>query len=168
MMKFIKYSLIGCGTLFVIACIGIFLLIGYAIGGEETGVPISIEYHNEQDLYKISNVKFPEVIAVDSSYYVSFSLLADTVKFVLNDKSKYSDLLSEIDQVSKTDSMYWKEKETYYEYFIIPEVPIDRPNGSGWKRLPSGEMDYDGEFIRLEIPKSITADTIILTYGWAR
>lgn len=168
MNKFVKYSLIGCGTLFVIVCIGIFLLICYAIGGEETGVSNRIEYHNEQDLYKISNVKFPEVVAVDSSYYLSFSLSADTVKFVLKDKSKYSDMLSEIDRVSKTDSIYWKENDNCYEYYILPEEPIDRPNGTGRRKLPTGEEDCDGNFIRLEIPKSITSDTIILTYGWCR
>lgn len=168
MHKFIKFSFISCGIVFVLGCICIFILICYVVGGEETGVPSNVKYHTENDLYKISNVKFPEVTVVDSSYYLSFSLSVDTVKFVLKDKTQHSDLLSEVSKISKLDSMYWKENESCYEYYIIPEEPIDRPNGTGWRILPSGEQDWDGDFIRLKIPKSITSDTIILTYGWAR
>jgi hypothetical protein len=152
----------------VLVLIALFAVICYVIVGDEKGVPTELEYRNADDLYKISNVKFPEVVAVDSSYYLSFSWDVTYVKFVLKDRSKYQDLISDITRIAKTDSLYWSETDYTYHYYILPEEPINRPQGTGWRITSDGRPDWDGHFISIDIPKVGVSDTILLEYGWGR
>lgn len=168
MKKGLKYSLIGCGSLVGICVVAAVLGVFWLIGGDESSSPTTIEYRNADDLYRISNVKFPEVQIVDSSHYESFSLRETTVKFVLKDKSQYDSIIVNIEAIMPTDSIYWSVEDNTYKYYILPEEPINRPAGSGWRMAPEGIKDWDGRFIRMEIPKAGVSDTITLKYGWER
>ncbi len=55
----------------------------FVVGGSGIGVPNYVEYRNADDLYRISNVRFPEVEIVDSVTYNDFALSQTTVQFVL-------------------------------------------------------------------------------------
>lgn len=167
MRKVLKYTL-GCGCLSIVL-IPVLLIIAICviIGHESAGTPTYVDYHTKSDLYRISNVEFPEVCLVDSSYYDSFSLTQTTEKFILKNPKDKAYLMSEIEKVRQTDSIYWSESsDSVYIYYILPEIPINRPEGTGWRVSNEGVRDWDGDFIRMEISQN--NDTIILEYGWAR
>ena len=167
MKRYIKYTL-GCGCLgIVIAVIFLFVASLIIIGNGSEGTPIRVDYHTKSDLYRVSNVKFPDVCLVDSHYYDSFNLMEFTEKFVLKNPKDKSYLMGEIEKVIKVDSIYWsKSSDSVYIYYILPEMPINRPAGTGWRMTDDGSRDWDGDFIRMEIPQY--SDTIILKYGWER
>ena len=167
-MKKVVKRTFGCGCLsIVVILILLFIIICVIIGYDSEGTPTSVDYHTKNDLYKISNVKFPDVCLVDSHYYDSFSLIEITEKFVLKNPKDKSYLMSEARKVMETDSIYWADSsDSIYIYYILPEMPINRPAGTGWRVRKDGVKDGDGDFIRMEISQD--NDTIILNYGWVR
>lgn len=148
----------------VVLLILFLLFIFYVVGGSGTGVPNYIEYRNADDLYRISNVRFPEVEIVDSVTYEDFSLSQTTVRFVLVKPERRDALWQRIKRTTQTDSIYWKSEDKKCKYYILPEFPIDRPNGTGWRKNDDGTPDWDGEFIRMIVCEN--NDTITLQYGW--
>lgn len=165
-----KHTKIGCGILFALGTILFFALIitlnNTIMTGYDEGVPMSVDYHDSIDLYKISNVEFPEVVLVDSSYYNNWSYDETNEMFILKNPLDKTDLIKKIESKMLVDSIYWNKTDSSYEYYLIPELPIDRPNGTGWRKMENGELAYQGNFIRLYVP--IASDTIILKYGWSR
>lgn len=171
MNKVTKYTGFGCGVIFILGVALIFFLLfklnEVIMTGYMEGTPTSVEYHNASDLYKISNIEFPEVNLVDSSYYNDWSYDETTVKFILKNPLDKTELIKKIENNICNDSIYWSKSDSCsYVYYIIPELPIDRPNGTDWRKMENGDLDYEGNFIYLFIP--IDNDTITLQYGWKR
>lgn len=166
MKKSIKITLFGCGSLILILGIGVIGFVAYVLGGDASGTPQSVRYHNKSELYKITNIQFPDVILVDSSFYDSFSFREVSENFVLANPNEKTRLIDEVEKKMQIDSIYWERTDSSYIYYILPEEPIDRPNGTGWRKTENGEKDWDGDFIRMIIP--LTNDTITLQYGWGR
>lgn len=170
MKKLFKYSLIGCNVVIIVIFLLLLLLIAmlfYAIGSSSTSVPESVMYRDAKDLYRISNVQFPAVMLVDSLQYDDFTLSMTTAKYVLAEPDKKTVLMERIKEVLNKDSVYWENIDNkQFKYYILPEFPIDRPNGTGWRKTENGVEDWDGEFIRMTIRED--NDTIIIQYGWCK
>ena len=167
MKKFIKYTL-GCGCIGSIVVTVLFVVaFCILIDGHSEGKPLYVEYHTANDLYRISNVKFPEVCLVDSYYYDCYMYTRTTEKFVLKDPKDKTYLIHEIERVMRTDSIYWSDSsDSIYIYYILPEMPINRPAGTGWRLTQDGQKDWDGEDLQINIP--LYNDTITVVYGWVR
>lgn len=135
-----------------------------------TGVPTHIDYHNADDLQKVTGVEFPEIVPVDS-FYADGGLAGygTQIKFVPA-KPLDKDFFYRLDQACKTDSCCWRKDSTGYRYDIYPEaIPFDRTKGMhrrmadiDGKKVP----DWDGTYISVFVP--IKGDTIILNDGWTR
>ena len=148
-------------------------LVMFVVGAGQsngTGVPTHIDYHNADDLQKVTGVEFPEIVPVDS--FCSDGGLAGyetQIKFVPA-KPLDKDFFCRLDQACKTDSCCWKKDSTGYRYDIYPEaIPFDRTKGMhrrmvdvDGKKVP----DWDGTYISVFVP--IEGDTIILNDGWTR
>lgn len=148
-------------------------LVMFVVGAGQsngTGVPTHIDYHNADDLQKVTGVEFPEIVPVDS--FCSDGGLAGyetQIKFVPA-KPLDKDFFCRLDQACKTDSCCWKKDSTGYRYDIYPEaIPFDRTKGMhrrmvdvDGKKVP----DWDGTYISVFVP--IKGDTIILNDGWTR
>lgn len=168
----LRRSLIyGCGPLLLIILfvVGLDLLVGSALS-DGTGVPTQIDYHNADDLRKVTGVEFPEIIPVDSIYSDGGLAGYNTnIKFIPV-KPLDKDFFCRLDQACKTDSCCWKKDSTGYRYDIYPEaIPFDRTKGMhrrmvdvDGKKVP----DWDGSYISVFVP--IKGDTIILNDGWTR
>ncbi len=127
MNRALKYTLIGCGTVLVVLLVLFLLLIFYAVGGSGTGVPNYVEYRNADDLYRISNVRFPEVEIVDSVMYEDFALSQTTVRFVLAKPEERDVLWQRIKQTALTDSVYWKSEDKKLNIIFYPNFPLIDP-----------------------------------------
>ena len=135
-----------------------------------TGVPTHIDYHNADDLQKVTGVEFPEIVPVDS-FYADGGLAGygTQIEFVPA-KPLDKDFFYRLDQACKTDSCCWKKDSTGYSYDIYPEaIPFDRTKGMhrrmvdvDGKKVP----DWDGTYISVFVP--IKGDTIILNDSWTR
>lgn len=148
-------------------------LVMFVVGAGQsngTGVPTHIDYHNADDLQKVTGVEFPEIIPVDSFYTDDgFAGSKTQIKFVPA-KPLDKDFFCRLDQACKTDSCCWKKDSTGYRYDIYPEaIPFDRTKGMhrrmvdvDGKKVP----DWDGTYISVFVP--IKGDTIILNDGWTR
>ena len=139
----LRRSLIyGCGPLLLIILfvVGLDLLVGSALS-DGTGVPTHIDYHNADDLQKVTGVEFPEIVPVDS--FCSDGGLAGyetQIKFVPA-KPLDKDFFCRLDQACKTDSCCWRKDSTGYSYDIYPEaIPFDRTKGMH-RRM----VDVDGK-----------------------
>lgn len=150
-----------------ILCFSFPILLFVAFASTSTGIPTSVSYHNAEDLYKATGVKFPEVIPVDSFYYSSFGSHGVGVKFVPK-KELSKRFFRQLDNVCKTDSCCWRKGESSYTYYILPERPLDRTKGTHFRMFDTGEgksePDWDGDFVFVEIPFS--GDTITIEDGW--
>lgn len=149
----------------------IILLFAFAFGTSGgTYVPSQIDYHNADDLRKVTGVEFPEIVPVDS--FCSDGGLAgyETQIAFVPAKPLDKDFFYRLDQACKTDSCCWKKDSTGYRYDIYPEaIPFDRTKGMhrrmvdvDGKKVP----DWDGTYISVFVP--IEGDTIILNDGWTR
>ena len=165
----LRRSLIyGCGPLLLILLfVG---LVGTCLP-DATGVPTHIDYHNADDLQKVTGVEFPEIVPVDS-FYADGGLAGygTQIKFVPV-KPLDKDFFYRLDQACKTDSCCWSKDSTGYKYYICPEAtPFDRTKGMQWRMVDDGYgnkvPDWDGDYISVFVP--IKGDTIILDYGWTR
>ena len=164
----LRRSLIyGCGPLLLILLfVG---LVGTCLPNG-TGVPTHIDYHNADDLQKVTGVEFPEIVPVDS-FYADGGLAGygTQIKFVPA-KPLDKDFFYRLDQACKTDSCCWRKDSTGYFYDIYPEaIPFDRTKGMhrrmvdvDGKKVP----DWDGTYISVFVP--IKGDTIILNDSWTR
>ena len=152
----------------------IILFVGVGLVGtclpNGTGVPTHIDYHNADDLQKVTGVEFPEIVPVDSIYSDGgLAGYGTQIKFVPA-KPLDKDFFYRLDQACKTDSCCWKKDSTGYRYDIYPEaIPFDRTKGMhrrmvdvDGKKVP----DWDGTYISVFVP--IKGDTIILNDGWTR
>lgn len=133
-------------------------------------VPTQIDYHNADDLRKVTGVEFPEIVPVDS--ICSDGGLAGyntEIKFIPV-KPLDKDFFCRLDQACKTDSCCWKKDSTGYRYDIYPEaIPFDRTKGMHRRMADvDGQKvpDWDGSYISVFVP--IKGDTIILNDGWTR
>ena len=154
--------------LMIILFVGVGLVVTCLSDG--TGVPTHIDYHNADDLQKVTGVEFPEIIPVDSIYSDGGLAGYNTnIKFIPV-KPLDKDFFYRLDQACKTDSCCWKKDSTGYRYDIYPEaIPFDRTKGMhrrmvdvDGKKVP----DWDGTYISVIVP--IKGDTIILNDGWIR
>lgn len=128
--------------------------------------PKKLEYRNAEDLYRATGVKYPDVIPVDSTYYDGETNYGTIVKFVLKDENKAKELIESIEEWMATDSLYWEKYNGEYHFYVRPVLPVDLPNGRGWRKKENGELDEDGDFISVSVPEKV--DTITLIYGWER
>ena len=180
MQKFIRIALslgrsliYGCRLLLlIILSLLILLLIMLFASGLSVGsrVPTQIDYHNADDLRKLTGVEFPEIVPVDS-VYSDGGLGGDEtqIKFV-SAKPLDKDFFYRLDQACTTDSCCWRKDSTGYFYEIYPEAyPFDRTKGMHrrmvdvqGKKVP----DWDGSYISVFVP--IEGDTIILIDGYTR
>ena len=153
----------------ILLFVGLVGLVGLNLS-DGTGVPTHIDYHNADDLQKVTGVEFPEIVPVDS--FCSDGGLAGyetQIKFVPA-KPLDKDFFYRLDQACKTDSCCWRKDSTGYFYDIYPEaIPFDRTKGMhrrmvdvDGKKVP----DWDGSYISVFVP--IKGDTIILNDGWTR
>lgn len=151
----------------------ILLLVIIPFGGGSTGVPKKIDYHNADDLRKVTGVEFPEIVPVDS-FYADGGLAGygTQIEFVPA-KPLDKDFFYRLDQACKTDSCCWRKDSTGYFYEIFPEyteaIPFDRTKGMhrrmvdvDGKKVP----DWDGTYISVFVP--IKGDTIILNDCYTR
>ena len=132
-----------------------------------TGVPTRIDYHNADDLRKVTGVEFPEIVPVDS--FCSDRGLGgyETQIAFVPAKPLDKDSFYRLDQACKTDSCCWRKDSIGYFYHIYPEaIPFDRTKGMhrrmvnvDGKKVP----DWDGTYITVFVP--IEGDTIILSDG---
>ena len=123
----------------------------YSLNDVATGVPTHIDYHNADDLQKVTEVEFPEIVPVDS-FYSDGGLAGDNtnIKFIPV-KPLDKDFFYRLDQACKTDSCCWRKDSTGYSYDIYPEaIPFDRTKGMhrrmvdvDGKKVP----DWDGTYI---------------------
>ena len=146
----LRRSLIyGCGPLLLILLfVG---LVGTCLP-DATGVPTHIDYHNADDLQKVTGVEFPEIVPVDS-FYADGGLAGygTQIKFVPV-KPLDKDFFYRLDQACKTDSCCWSKDSTGYKYYICPEAtPFDRTKGMQWRMVDDGYgnkvPDWDGDYI---------------------
>lgn len=133
-------------------------------------VPAKIDYHNADDLRKVTGVEFPEIVPVDSIYSDGGLAGYNTeIKFIPV-KPLDKDFFCRLDQACKTDSCCWKKDSTGYRYDIYPEaIPFDRTKGMHQRMADvDGQKvpDWDGSYISVFVP--IKGDTIILNDGWTR
>ena len=145
-------------------------LIAAAFSGPQSYIPTEIDYHNADDLQKVTGVEFPEVVPVDSFCRDGGLAAYETeVKFVPL-KPLDKDFFHRLDRACKADSCCWSKDSSGYKYFIYPEaIPFDRTKGmhrrmvgEDGKKVP----DWDGSYISVFVP--IEGDTIILCDGWIR
>lgn len=154
--------------LFVVA-VGLFV-VGFGLS-DGTGVPTQVDYHNADDLQKVTGVEFPEVIPVDSFYSDRGLASYETqIKFVPA-KPLNKDFFYRLDQACKTDSCCWRKDSIGYFYDIHPEaIPFDRTKGMHRRMVEDVDgkkvPDWDGTYISVFVP--IKGDTIILSDGWTR
>ena len=141
-----------------------------ALSSGGTYVPSNIDYHNADDLRKVTGVEFPEIVPVDSICLdwglAGYSTKIDFVPVKPLDK----DFFRRLDRACKTDSCCWRKDSTGYIYEIYPEaIPFDRTKGMHRRMVEvDGEKtpDWDGTYISVFVP--IKGDTIILYDGWTR
>lgn len=149
------------------------LIILFAVAlalSDGTGVPTQIDYHNADDLQKVTGVEFPEIVPVDSFYSDRGLVGYETQIEFVPAKPLDKDFFYRLDQACKTDSCCWTKDSTGYFYHIYPEaIPFDRTKGMhrrmvdvDGKKVP----DWDGTYISVFVP--IKGDTIILNDGWTR
>ena len=153
----------------ILLFVGLVGLVGSCLS-DGTGVPTQIDYHNADDLQKVTGVEFPEIVPVDSIYSDGGLAGYNTnIKFIPV-KPLDKDFFYRLDQACKTDSCCWKKDSTGYRYDIYPEaIPFDRTKGMhrrmvdvDGKKVP----DWDGTYIYVFVP--IKGDTIILNDGYTR
>ena len=147
---------------FVIFCI---LLIWAAL--PTTYVPSEIDYHNADDLLKVTGVQFPEVVPIDSICTECYRYHDCSVTFVPT-MPLTKQFYKRLEQACRNDP-YWEKNSTEYHYYILPdsEKDFDRTQGSGWRQVEfEGEFvdDWDGSFIEVTIP--FDSDTITLRHGF--
>ena len=150
-------------VLFMVGCI----LVCIAISQSEKGVPASIPYHTAKDLKRITGVDFPEVMPVDSTYVDEWMYHEQLIKFVPRKVMNRNDF-SHFEQACIEDSCCWHKDSLGYHYYILPELPIDRPNGTHHRYVEfEGKRvkDWQGEFISVNIP--LHGDTIYVSEGWS-
>lgn len=151
----------------------IILLVIIPFGGGSTGVAKKIDYHNADDLRKVTGVEFPEIVPVDSFYSDGGLVGYNTQIEFVPAKPLDKDFFYRLDQACKTDSCCWRKDSTGYFYDIYPEyteaIPFDRTKGMhrrmvdvDGKKVP----DWDGTYISVFVP--IKGDTIILNDGYTR
>ena len=152
----------------ILFSVGLFVV--DAIRSDGTDVPTHIDYHNADDLQKVTGVEFPEIVPVDSFYSDGGLAGYNTnIKFIPV-KPLDKDFFCRLDQACKTDSCCWRKDSTGYSYDIYPKaIPFDRTKGMhrrmadvDGKKVP----DWDGSYISVFVP--IKGDTIILNDGWTR
>ena len=147
----------------------ILFVVGFALL-DGTGVPTQIDYHNADDLRKVTGVEFPEIVPVDSFCSDGGLVGYETQIEFVPAKPLDKDFFYRLDQACKTDSCCWKKDSTGYSYDIYPEaIPFDRTKGMhrrmvdvDGKKVP----DWDGTYISVFVP--IKGDTIILNDSWTR
>lgn len=153
----------------ILLFVGLVGLVGSCLS-DGTGVPTQIDYHNADDLQKVTGVEFPEIIPVDSIYSDGGLVGYNTnIKFIPV-KPLDKDFFCRLDQACKTDSCCWRKDSTGYFYDIYPEaIPFDRTKGMHRRMVDvDGKKvsDWDGSYISVFVP--IKGDTIILNDGWTR
>lgn len=155
-------------TGFVLGFIALFII---AYWPTFTGVPSYISYRDANDLERITGVKFPEVVPVDSTCEGSFGIVDEKIeiKFVPTHKLDEA-FYKRLEEACKNDSCCWHNRAESYYYFIFPEHPIDRPNGSHRRlvEIEEGRFvdEWDGDYIEVLVPKH--GDTITVVDGWFR
>lgn len=138
--------------------------------GTQSYIPKNIDYHNAEDLRKVTGVEFPDVVPVDSFYSDGGLAAYNTqVKFVpLKPLDKA--FFHRLDRACKTDSCCWEKESDGYHYNIYPDsLPVDRTKGVHQRMVEvDGKkvLDWDGTYISVFVP--IKGDTIILNDGWTR
>lgn len=152
----------------VVYCIILMMLIVSSMSDTYQGQAYTIPYHTNEDLRRITGVEFPEVIPADSDCIDECCMSVTIMKFVpkipLNKK-----FFHKLDRVCKKDPCCWSKDSLGYHYYIYPELPIDRPNGTHKRQVEvDGKMvdDWDGNFIEVRIP--YIGDTICVKDGWIR
>lgn len=162
-----KLFLIGFITILLLV-VGFIIFASYAMDGHEKGTPSSIAYHDASDLQKATGVEFPEVIPVDSIYYIDLYRDITTIKFVAK-SSLSKDFFKRLDKACKTDTCCWRKDEEGFHYFIIPNCQsdsLDRTKGTHWRMTElDGKkvQDWDGQFVEVYVP--LNSDTITMEYG---
>ena len=144
----------------VVYCIILMMLIVSSMSDTYQGQAYTIPYHTNEDLRRITGVEFPEVIPADSDCIDECCLSETIMKFVPN-KPLSRKFFRKLDKVCK--------ESLGYRYYIYPELPIDRPNGTHKRKVEvDGKMvdDWDGNFIEVRIP--YIGDTICVKDGWIR
>ena len=143
------------------------ILLCIAMSQSEKGVPSSIPYHTAGDLKRITGVEFPKVKPVDSTYVNEWMYYNLSIKFVPRRPMNKNDF-SRFEQACKDDPCCWTKDSLGYHYHILPELPIDRPNGTHHRYVEfEGKRvkDWQGEFITLDVP--LHGDTIYVSEGWS-
>ena len=138
-----------------------------AISQSEKGVPSSIPYHIAGDLKRITGVEFPKIIPVDSTYVDEWMYYNQSIKFVPKKPMEKKDF-SHFEQACIKDQCCWTKDSLGYHYYILSELPIDRPNGAHHRYVEfEGEKvkDWQGEFITVDVP--LRGDTIYVREGWS-
>lgn len=144
------------------------ILLMFVMFQTEDGPAVSIPYHTNEDLKKITGVEFPEVIPVDSTWHDDFNYSETAIKFVPL-KPLDRKFFRRLETACQDDPCCWQKDSLGYHYFIYPERPIDRPNGTHIRKVEmNGEKvdDWDGDFIAVQIP--FKGDTIYVSDGWCR
>lgn len=157
------------------------LLFAWMMAGQPNINPINInvdnvDYHNAEDLKKVTGVEFPKVVLVDSLYHDEWNGSYTEAKFIAPNGLK-KNFYRRLDKACKTDSECWRkskgdkyEQKGYYYYILPAKEPLDRTKGDGWRMVKddNGKLikDWDGDYISVFVP--IDGDTITVEDGWAR
>lgn len=123
----------------------------------EKVAPASAIYHTAEDLYRVTGVKFPEVVPVDSFGCYALSSTEERVTFVAK-KPLSKKFYRVLDHAVEKDSKFWSKDSKGYTYVIYPEdvnVPIDRTKGIRTKEPGFNESTY---YVSVFVP--IGSDTI--------
>ena len=153
-------------TCLITLALPILLIFAFAPGISDD-VTTQNDYHNADDLRKVTGVEFPEIVPVDSVCLYGELGYEIRIEFVPT-KPLDKDFFCRLDQACKTDSCCWEKQSVGYLYHIYPEaIPFDRTKGMHRRMVDvDGEKvpDWDGAFISVFVP--IKGDTIILSDGW--
>lgn len=157
--------------LFTLLAIGLCI----SIDSVENGVPGSTEYHNARDLTKATGVEFPEVVPVDSLWHDDWCNHYTRVKFTPT-KPLSKSFFRRLDRACVKDSCCWRKNETdsCYIYYIFPERPLDRTEGTHNRKVEWKNQDgtitimdeWDGDYVEVIVP--FKGDTITIEDGWVR
>lgn len=91
---------------------------------DSCGTPKSIPYHTCEDLRKITGVKFPDIVPVDSIWQKTIGFSETIIKFVPKETISPS-FYQDLEKACIEDSLNWRKDSLGYYYLIYTDISTD-------------------------------------------